>query len=94
MSHVGMKILPNPLSKTPIGLCNLEAGYLIYIFAILCKVHFSFKKWKKSILKTNSTNCFCSRTSERALPRRHARPRRRSAVRVVPTSGAHAEVLE
>jgi hypothetical protein len=46
-SHVGMKILPNPLSKTPIGLCNLEEGYFIYIFAILCKVNFSFKKWRK-----------------------------------------------
>jgi hypothetical protein len=73
---------------------NLGEGYLIYIFAILCKVHFSFKKWRKSILKTESTNCFSSRTPGRALLRRRARPRRRAAVRAVPVSGAHAEALE
>jgi hypothetical protein len=33
-------------------------------------------------------------TPERALPRRHARPRRQAAVRTVPASGAHAEAPE
>jgi hypothetical protein len=73
---------------------NLGEGYLIYIFAILCKVHFSFKKWGKSILKTESANCFCLRTPGRALPRRRARPRRRAAVHAIPSSGTHAEAPE
>jgi hypothetical protein len=36
---------------------------MIFNFAILCKVHFSFKKWGSN-LKTDSANCFCSRTPE------------------------------
>jgi hypothetical protein len=31
---------------------------MIFNFAILCKVHFSFKKWRKSILKTDSAKLF------------------------------------
>jgi hypothetical protein len=38
---------------------------MIFNFTIFCKVHFSFKKWRKSIMKTDLANYFCSRTPER-----------------------------
>jgi hypothetical protein len=67
---------------------------MISNFAILCKVHFSFKKWRKSILKTDSANGFARERQSALQVRRCARPRRHAAVRAVPASGAHAEALE
>jgi hypothetical protein len=69
-------------------------GCVIFNFAIDHKVHFSLKIQRKFNLKTASANYKRSGTPRRALPRRRARPRRQAAVRVVPTSGAHAEVPE
>jgi hypothetical protein len=67
---------------------------LIFNFAIDHKVHFSLKIQRKFNLKTASVKFKRPGTPRRALPRRRARPRRQPAVRVVPTSGAHAEAPE
>jgi hypothetical protein len=45
-------------------------------------------------MKTASANWKRLGTPERALPRRRAQPCRHAAVRAVPASGAHAEVME
>jgi hypothetical protein len=53
---------------------------MIFNFAILCKVHFSFKKWRKSILKIDSANRFCMRVPLYASYPRRARTLRRRSV--------------
>jgi hypothetical protein len=83
------------LWTTPLpAFANVEEGFLIFNFAIDCKVHFSLKIQRKSNLKTASANCKRPGTPRRALPRRRARPRRQATVRAVPASGAHAEAPE
>jgi hypothetical protein len=82
------------LSKPLPAFVKVVEEYVIFNFAIICKVHFSLEIRKKSILNTASANCFYPATPERTLTRRRARAtsdRRRTAVR---SSGVHAEVPE
>jgi hypothetical protein len=66
-------------------------GCVIFNFAIDRKVQFSLKIQRKFNLKTPSAKFKRLGTPRRALPRRHARPRRQAAVHAIPASGAHAE---
>jgi hypothetical protein len=67
---------------------------MIFNFAILCKVHFSFNKWRKLIFKTDSANCFCSRTPERTPSATSCGATSECRRTCRTPSGAHAEALE
>jgi hypothetical protein len=78
---IGAEILANlacrscsiPWIKPLPAFAIVVEGSLIFNFAIDCKVHFSLKIQRKTILNNASANCFATATPERAHAQRRAR---------------------
>jgi hypothetical protein len=69
-------------------------GSLISNFASDPKVQFSWKNWRKTILKTDQSNTFSTGNAGARSGATSCAATSATAVRAVPASGAHAEAPE